>query len=381
MAAFYLHIPFSRKACHYCDFHFCTQLSKIDEMVAAMKQEISLRASDWSKTVFETIYLGGGTPSLLSIDQLNDLIDHAYEKLVFSADLEFTLECNPEDITTEMLAQWKSLGVNRLSIGIQSFDDRSLKMMNRAHDARTALTALEAAVNQFDRVSVDVIYGIPGLSDTQLSRDLDQFLALGVTHISAYALTVEPKTALDRFITDGLITPVDEEQAERQFLLTLDHLSNAQFLHYELSNFTKPGHESRNNSAYWQRKPYLGIGPAAHSFKGDERRWNVANNPKYIKAMNEEKPNYGSEILSKRDHYNEYVMTSLRTHWGVSLEVLAQRFGPSYRDYFSMISTPFLLDNLLFEDDGAIRATRKGKFLIDGVSSALFMLELKGAKE
>lgn len=381
MAGFYLHIPFCRKACHYCDFHFSTQLSKIDEMVAAMKQEISLRASDWSKTVFETIYLGGGTPSLLSIDQLNDLIDHAYEKLVFSADLEFTLECNPEDITTEMLAQWKSLGVNRLSIGIQSFDDRSLKMMNRAHDARTALTALEAAVNQFDRVSVDVIYGIPGLSDTQLSRDLDQFLALGVTHISAYALTVEPKTALDRFITNGLITPVDEEQAERQFLLTLDHLSNAQFLHYELSNFTKPGHESRNNSAYWQRKPYLGIGPAAHSFKGDERRWNVANNPKYIKAMNEEKPNYGSEILSKRDHYNEYVMTSLRTHWGVSLDVLAQRFGPSYRDYFSMISTPFLLDNLLFEDDGAVRATRKGKFLIDGISSALFMLELKGAKE
>ena len=381
MAGFYLHIPFCRKACHYCDFHFSTQLSKIDEMVAAMKQEISLRASDWSKTVFETIYLGGGTPSLLSIDQLNDLIDHAYEKLVFSADLEFTLECNPEDITTEMLAQWKSLGVNRLSIGIQSFDDRSLKMMNRAHDARTALTALEAAVNQFDRVSVDVIYGIPGLSDTQLSRDLDQFLALGVTHISAYALTVVPKTALDRIITDGLITPVDEEQAERQFLLTLDHLSNAQFLHYELSNFTKPGHESRNNSAYWQRKPYLGIGPAAHSFKGDERRWNVANNPKYIKAMNEEKPNYGSEILSKRDHYNEYVMTSLRTHWGVSLDVLAQRFGPSYRDYFSMISTPFLLDNLLFEDDGAVRATRKGKFLIDGISSALFMLELKGAKE
>lgn len=381
MAGFYLHIPFCRKACHYCDFHFSTQLSKIDQMVAAMKQEISLRASDWNDTVFETIYLGGGTPSLLSIDQLKDLIDHAYEKLAFSADLEFTLECNPEDITTEMLTQWKSLGVNRLSIGIQTFDDRSLKMMNRAHDARTALTALKAAVNQFDRVSVDVIYGIPGLSDTQLSQDLDQFIDLGVTHISAYALTVEPKTALDRFITDGLITPVDEEQAERQFLLTLDHLTAAQFLHYELSNFTKPGHESRNNSAYWQRKPYLGIGPAAHSFKGDERRWNVANNPKYIKAMNEGIPNYGSEILSKRDHYNEYVMTSLRTHWGVSLEVLTQRFGPSYRDYFSMISTPFLLDNLLFEDDGAIRATRKGKFLIDGVSSALFMLELKGAKE
>ncbi len=253
--------------------------------------------------------------------------------------------------------------------------------MNRAHDARTALTALEAAANQFDRVSVDVIYGIPGLSDTQLSQDLDQFINLGVTHISAYALTVEPKTALDRFIIDGLIAPVDEEQAERQFLLTLDQLTAAQFLHYELSNFTKPGHESRNNSAYWQRKPYLGIGPAAHSFKGDERRWNVASNPKYIKAMNEGIPNYGSEILSKRDHYNEYVMTSLRTHWGVSLEVLAQRFGASYRDYFSMISTPFLLDNLLFEDDGAIRATRKGKFLIDGVSSALFMLELKGAKE
>ena len=381
MAGFYLHIPFCRKACHYCDFHFSTQLSKIDEMVAAMKQEIDLRASDWNDTIFETVYLGGGTPSLLSIEQLKELIDHAYEKLTFSADLEFTIECNPEDITAERLGQWKALGVNRLSIGIQSFDDRALKMMNRAHDSHTALAALEAAVNQFDRVSVDVIYGIPGLSDAQLTQDLDQFIDLGVTHISAYALTVEPKTALDRFIKDGLIAPVDEEQAERQFLLTLDQLTAAQFLHYELSNFTKPGHESRNNSAYWQHKPYLGIGPAAHSFKGDERRWNVASNPKYIKAMNERIPNYGSEILSKRDHYNEYVMTSLRTHWGVSLEVLAQRFGPSYRDYFSMISTPFLLDNLLFEDDGAVRATRKGKFLIDGVSSALFMLELKGAKE
>ncbi|MGA1773527.1 MAG: coproporphyrinogen-III oxidase family protein, partial [Flavobacteriaceae bacterium] len=212
MAGFYLHIPFCRKACHYCDFHFSTQLSKIGEMVVAMKQEIDLRASDWNDTVFETVYLGGGTPSLLSIDQLKELIDRAYEKLTFSADLEFTLECNPEDITAERLGQWKALGVNRLSIGIQSFDDRALKMMNRAHDSRTALTALEAAVNQFDRVSVDVIYGIPGLSDAQLTQDLDQFIDLGVTHISAYALTVEPKTALDRFIRDGLIAPVDEEQ-------------------------------------------------------------------------------------------------------------------------------------------------------------------------
>lgn len=350
-------------------------------MVAAITQEIALRAAQWQADRFETLYFGGGTPSLVPVTQLKGLITQAYSQLNFSKDPEITLECNPEDITADRLLQWKQLGVNRLSIGIQSFDDRSLKMMNRAHDASIALKALSAAVSQFDRVSVDLIYGIPGLSDAQIISDLDQFLSLGVTHISAYALTVEPKTALERFIAKGLIAAVDEEQAARQFLLILDHLTAAGLVQYELSNFATPGHESRNNSAYWQRKPYLGVGPAAHSFKGNQRRWNIASNPKYLSAIRQGEQFYEEELLTKRDHYNEYVMTALRTHWGVSLEFLAQEFGTSYRDYFSMISTPFLIDNLLFEDEGVIRATRKGKFLIDGIASELFMLDLKATKK
>jgi oxygen-independent coproporphyrinogen-3 oxidase len=381
MAGLYLHIPFCRQACHYCDFHFSTSLAKIGPMVQAMKSEIERRAPEWKGERFETLYFGGGTPSLIAPDLLVELIDTAKSSLQFESELEVTLECNPEDIDEASLKAWRSMGINRLSIGIQAFDDRALTLMNRVHDAACAMHALELATTFIESISVDLIYGIPERSDTQLMNDVSRLLDFGITHVSAYALTVEPQTALERFIAKGIIDPIDEEQAAHQFNLIMDRLEDAGFLHYELSNYALPGHESRNNSAYWMRKPYLGIGPGAHSFKEHERRWNVSNNPTYIHALKDGTSFFETETLSKRDHYNEYVMTALRTHWGVSLDYLTTAFGRAFKDYFTMISTPFILDNLLFEDEGVIRATRKGKFLVDGIASELFMLELQSPKD
>jgi oxygen-independent coproporphyrinogen-3 oxidase len=381
MAGLYLHIPFCRQACHYCDFHFSTSLAKIGPMVQAMKSEIEQRAPEWEGERFETLYFGGGTPSLIAPELLVELIDTAKSFLQFESELEVTLECNPEDIDEASLKAWRSMGINRLSIGVQAFEDHALSLMNRVHDATRAKHVLQLATTFFERISVDLIYGIPGRSDAQLMNDLATILDLGITHVSAYALTVEPQTALERFIAKGIIDPIDEEQAARQFNLIMDSLEDAGFVHYELSNYALPGHESRNNSAYWMRKPYLGIGPGAHSFRENERRWNVSNNPSYIRALKDGTSFFETETLSKRDHYNEYVMTALRTHWGVSLEYLTTAFGRAFKDYFTMISTPFILDNLLFEDEGVIRATRKGKFLIDGIASELFMLELQSPKE
>ncbi len=381
MAGLYLHIPFCRQACHYCDFHFSTSLAKIGPMVQAMKSEIEQRAPEWEGERFETLYFGGGTPSLIAPELLVELIDTAKSFLQFESELEVTLECNPEDIDEASLKAWRSMGINRLSIGVQAFEDHALSLMNRVHDATRAKHVLQLATTFFERISVDLIYGIPGRSDAQLMNDLATILDLGITHVSAYALTVEPQTALERFIAKGIIDPIDEEQAARQFNLIMDSLEDAGFVHYELSNYALPGHESRNNSAYWMRKPYLGIGPGAHSFRENERRWNVSNNPSYIRALKDGTSFFETETLSKRDHYNEYVMTALRTHWGVSLDYLTTAFGRAYKDYFTMISTPFILDNLLFEDEGVIRATRKGKFLIDGIASELFMLELQSPKE
>ena len=381
MAGLYLHIPFCRQACHYCDFHFSTSLAKIGPMVQAMKSEIEQRASEWEGERFETLYFGGGTPSLIAPELLVELIDTAKASLEFETELEVTLECNPEDIDEASLKAWRSMGINRLSIGVQAFDDHALTLMNRVHDATRAKHVLQLATTFFERISVDLIYGIPRRSDAQLMKDLDTILDFGITHVSAYALTVEPQTALERFIAKGVIDPIDEDQAARQFNLIMDRLEDAGFVHYELSNYAVPGYESRNNSAYWMRKPYLGIGPGAHSFRENERRWNVSNNPSYIRALKDRTSFFETETLSKRDHYNEYVMTALRTHWGVSLDYLTTAFGRAFKDYFTMISTPFILDNLLFEDEGVIRATRKGKFLVDGIASELFMLELQSPKE
>jgi oxygen-independent coproporphyrinogen-3 oxidase len=287
---------------------------------------------------------------------------------------EITLEANPDDLTEKKLRAFHFGGINRLSIGIQSFREQDLVLMNRAHNAQEAKSCLEMVKKYFDNISIDLIYGIPGLSEEAWEENLRQALSFGFPHISSYALTVEPGTALKKFIDKKVVPPVDEEAAEAQFRFMINLLKAHDFVHYELSNFGKPGFFSRNNTAYWQGKPYLGIGPSAHSYDGRKRRWNLRNNPGYLKALKNLKPPYQEETLSPRDRYNEYIMTGLRTIWGVSLEKVRQDFGLAYNDYLLQEAGPYLDRKLLSLDNDVLRVTDAGKFLTDGIASDLFKI-------
>jgi oxygen-independent coproporphyrinogen-3 oxidase len=285
MAGIYIHIPFCKQACYYCDFHFSTSLKKKDELLAALKKELQLRKNEFEDITVETIYFGGGTPSLLSQKELEEILESVYDNYSIVDNPEITLEANPDDLSKSKILDLSKSAVNRLSIGIQSFFDADLKLMNRAHSAVEAELSLELARDYFINISIDLIYGIPGASNEQWAQNIEKALSFKVPHISSYALTVEPKTALASFIKKGLVENVDDEKAHDQFHLLKAKLEDEGFVHYELSNFGKEGYFSQNNSAYWQGKPYLGIGPSAHSFNGIQRGWNVRNNIKYIKAL------------------------------------------------------------------------------------------------
>lgn len=377
MSGIYLHIPFCKQACHYCDFHFSTSLKKKEALVAMMAREMALR-NTWmgDHTLIETIYFGGGTPSLLTIPELLFLIETIYQHFKVVDQPEITLEANPDDLTPNYLHALAQTPVNRLSIGVQSFFEEDLRLMNRAHNAQEALACLQLATTLFDNITLDLIYGIPGLTHEKWLANIQTALDLGVPHISSYALTVEPKTALHSFVQKGIIPNPDDGQAQEQFLLLMDQLEAAGFVHYELSNFGKEGYFSKNNSAYWLGKPYLGIGPAAHSFNGTQRGWNISNNTKYIQALEVHELPIELETLSLTDRYNEYVMTGLRTIWGVDLHRLETEFGPRFKTYFLQQAEAHLEDHLLFIDGDIVRTTRKGKFLSDGIASDLFLLNL-----
>ncbi len=284
-AGIYIHIPFCKQACHYCNYHFSTSLKKKEELINALTKELELRKDEFKNTIVETIYFGGGTPSLLTSAELQFLIDSVYKNFSVSDHPEITLEANPDDLTKDRIIELSKSPINRLSIGIQSFFESDLKLMNRAHNAEEAKSCLEEATKYFDNISLDLIYGVPGASNTQWIENIEMALGYNVSHISCYALTVEPKTALASFIKKGIIDNVDDEQARDQFYILKDKLEASGFVHYEFSNFGKEGYFSRNNSAYWEGKSYLGIGPSAHSFNGKQRGWNVSNNSKYIKAI------------------------------------------------------------------------------------------------
>ncbi|GAB4160396.1 MAG: radical SAM family heme chaperone HemW [Winogradskyella sp.] len=376
MAGIYIHIPFCKQACHYCDFHFSTSLKKKDELVEALAKEIKLRKAEFKDTEVQTIYFGGGTPSLLTNDELQLLIDTVYVNYKVAANPEITLEANPDDLSSKRIIELTNTPINRLSIGIQSFFESDLKLMNRAHNAEEAKACLEKATTHFDNISVDLIYGIQGASNEQWLQNIEMALSYNIPHISSYALTVEPKTALSSFIKKGIIDDVDDEQAHEQFHLLKDKLEASGFIHYELSNFGKEGYFSKNNSAYWQGKPYIGIGPSAHSFNGKQRAWNVRNNSKYIKAINENTLPIEIETLTKTDRYNEYIMTGLRTIWGVSLDKVEADFGKSFSEYLIEHANVFINEHLLYIDDRHLRVTKKGQFLSDGIASELFKLNL-----
>ncbi|MDH3381692.1 MAG: radical SAM family heme chaperone HemW [Flavobacteriaceae bacterium] len=374
MSGIYIHIPFCKQACHYCDFHFSTSLKKKDTLVLALVKELELRKDEFKNKLVETIYFGGGTPSLLTNDQLSLLIDSVYKNYKVSKNPEITLEANPDDLSRIRIKELLNTPINRLSIGIQSFFESDLKLMNRAHNAEEAKNCLKEAIKYFDNISVDLIYGIPGLSHKRWIENIDMALSYNIPHISSYALTVEPKTALESFIKKGIIQNVDDDLAQQQFHILIEKLEAHGFVHYELSNFGRPNYFSKNNSAYWQGKHYLGIGPSAHSFNGNERGWNVRNNAKYIKALQENRVPMEIESLSKTDKYNEYVMTGLRTIWGVSIEKVERDFGLNYKNYLLEQATIHLKNDLLYLDDDKLLVTKKGKFLSDGIASDLFKI-------
>lgn len=376
MAGIYIHIPFCKQACHYCDFHFSTSLKKKYELIQCIVKELELRKNELQNQTIETIYFGGGTPSLLTRDELELLINTVYENYTISENPEITLEANPDDLSKDLIIQLSKSPINRLSIGIQSFFERDLKLMNRAHNTKEALECLEIATQYFDNISIDLIYGIPGLSNEEWIENIETALSFNVSHISCYALTVEPKTALETFIKKGIIDNVDDDLAQEQFNILVDKLEVSGFINYELSNFGKPHYFSRNNSAYWQGKLYLGIGPSAHSFNGDRRSWNVSNNTKYIKTIQKNELPSESETLSKTDKFNEYIMTGLRTIWGVSFKKVENDFGENYKKQLLQQSEIYIEEHLLYIEDDKLLTTKKGKFLSDGIASNLFKINL-----
>lgn len=376
MSGIYIHIPFCKQACYYCDFHFSTSLKKKDLMVAAIIKELEMRQAEFKEELVETIYFGGGTPSLLSLKEINSIIKAVYKFYKVNANPEITLEANPDDLSKGKIKELAKSPVNRLSIGVQSFFEEDLKLMNRAHNTKEAKDCIKEAIKYFNNISIDLIYGIPGSSNKRWIKNIEKALSFNVPHISSYALTVEPKTALQKFIDKGVIQNVDDEQAQQQFQILLEYLEAANFIHYELSNFGKEGFFSRNNSAYWQGKSYLGIGPSAHSFNGQQRSWNVRNNSIYINSIKNDILPSEVETLTVTDRYNEYVMTGLRTIWGVSVTKVEREFGKSYKNYLLKQVQKHINEHLLYLDDDKLLVTKKGKFLSDGIAADLFLLNL-----
>ncbi|QTE22050.1 radical SAM family heme chaperone HemW [Polaribacter cellanae] len=379
MSGIYIHIPFCKQACFYCDFHFSTSLKKKEEMISSLVKEIEIRKDELENKIVETIYFGGGTPSVLNTGEIQFLIAAVYDNFEVVETPEITLEANPDDLSEEKIVALSKSPINRLSIGVQSFFEKDLKLMNRAHNAEEAKNCLQIASQYFTNISVDLIYGIPNCTNEEWRENIKTALSFGIPHISSYALTVEPKTALETLIAKGKIKNVDEEKAQEQFYILISALEKAGFINYELSNFGEENFFSKNNSSYWLGKSYLGIGPSAHSFDGKQRSWNVRNNTKYIKSIQEDKLPIEREILSKTDTYNEYIMTGLRTIWGVSLNKIKSDFGEKYLNYLKNQSKKYIKQELLeiTETTNGIKkltTTKKGKFLVDGIASDLFML-------
>ena len=378
MSGIYIHIPFCKKACHYCNFHFSTSMRHADDMVNAIRQEIRLRKQD-AKLPVETIYFGGGTPSVLITQQLRVLLGEVYNQFEVIDNPEITLEANPDDLSSAYILAVQNLGVNRLSIGVQSFLDDELTLMNRAHNASQALSSVERAKKVFDNVSIDLLFGNPNTTLDDWKRNLDRALQLEVPHISSYALTLEPKTVLERFVDKGLVSTLDENVVEAQFHHLVDTLTQAGYDHYELSSFGKPGYHSQNNMGYWQGKTYLGIGPSAHGFDGNQRYWNVSNNASYMKHITKGELPQTIEKLSVVDRFNESIMIGLRASWGVSLQAMENDLGLRYRQHLEDQAKRFVDEGLLHIDNNALKTTPKGAFLADGISADLFLIDFLAA--
>ncbi|MGC9344202.1 MAG: radical SAM family heme chaperone HemW [Bacteroidales bacterium] len=376
MAGFYVHIPFCRQACRYCDFHFAVSLGYIPEMVEAMLAEIKHKKARFSPFTYETLYFGGGTPSVLSIEELSRLKEEILFHYSFNSSFEFTIEANPDDLTPEYLKQLKAAGVNRLSIGIQSFIDRDLDLMRRSHNAKQAFQAIKNAREEgITNLNMDLIYGIPGQSIEEWVRNLETAFELEVPHISAYNLSFEPGTVFDHWRKKGKIVPVPDKLSLEQFRILKRKMKEKKYEHYEISNFAKSGYRSHHNILYWKGVPYSGIGPSAHSFDGNKRFWNISHNKRYMELLKNGGDNYyESEELSKKDKYNEYILTGLRTIWGIDMDEIQQRFGDNYVKYTFEKAKIHKKKKLLKQRNQKITLSEKGIFLADYVVREFFMI-------
>lgn len=375
MAGIYVHIPFCKMACNYCNFHFSTSLHYKNEFVAALLNEIQLQQQNnyLKGSTIETIYFGGGTPALLAVDELERIMNQLQKNFRIHAAAEITLEANPDDVTNEKLMAWKQLGINRLSIGIQSLFDEDLQWMNRVHNAAQAKQVISMArAAGFEDFTVDLIYGIPGLTDEKWAHNINWVLEQGITHLSCYALTVEPNTPLHKLIRTQQKQDVDAAQQSRQFIQLMDTMEHKGWEHYEISNFAKPGHRSRHNSAYWHGVPYLGLGPSAHSYNGSSRQWNVANNQQYIRALNENRIPFEAEELTVTQQMNEYIMTSLRLMEGCNLDVITQKFGSDKTEQILREAERYLHLQWMKQENKHLLLTREGKLFADRIAGDLF---------
>lgn len=372
MAGIYIHIPFCKKACHYCNFHFSTQTQYIQEFTQALVAEIKLQ-KNYLNAPIETIYFGGGTPSLLKKAELEMIIEALKANFNLAPHFEFTLEANPDDINPIIAADWLASGVNRLSIGIQSFQAASLAWMNRAHtveQSHEAIKIVQAA--GFKDISADLIYGTPHLSDKNLMDDIATLIQYKVNHISCYALTVEEKTALFSMIAKKQIEDIDTSKQARQFEIMVDALTAAGFEHYEISNFAMPNSRSKHNSNYWNQVPYLGLGPAAHSFNGDQRQWNIANNALYFQSIKNNLVPFELENLSLTQKFNEYMMISLRKSEGFSTHYIKEIFGEKYEAYVISTIAKYIALGQLEPTEQGYTLTKEAKFFADGIASDFF---------
>jgi oxygen-independent coproporphyrinogen III oxidase len=372
MAGIYIHVPFCRKACHYCNFHFSTSVKQTSDMAKSICKEAELRRTYINEPV-TTIYFGGGTPSLLDTQDLRSLIEKLRELFTIDVRAELTLEANPDDITEEKLLAWKAIGINRLSIGVQSFFEEDLQWMNRAHNAAQALQSIQLAQQHgFNNITIDLIYGTPVLTDEKWKQNVEKAFELKVPHLSCYALTVEPKTALEKMIADHKISAVDPEGQSRQFELLMKWMAALGYEHYEISNFAKPGFRSKHNSSYWLGKSYLGLGPSAHSFNGGSRQWNIANNALYLKSIEQNIVPSEIEALTEIQQLNEYIMTSLRTMEGLNLSVVQQKWGRTKVDSIQNAAKKFIDQKMIMPENDQLILTQKGKLFADGIAAELF---------
>ena len=377
MAAIYFHVPFCKQACHYCNFHFSTSLKHMNPVLDAMLSELKLRKAELSDNEeIRSIYFGGGTPSLLSSDEVSVLIKEVKLNFNVAVDAEITLEMNPDDDRLNYLEELKVVGVNRLSVGIQSFHEEELKLMNRAHNAQEAFDVLNRIQGLYDNFSLDLIFGLPNSTTESWQKNVEYALQFNPAHISSYLLTVEPKTVLNHQIDNKQIEVLGEEDVLTQFNFLVDRLQAKGYDHYELSSFGKPGFRSVNNTAYWSEKPYLGIGPSAHSFNGETRSWNISNNAQYLKGISIGKPFIEREKLSVTDRYNEYIMIGLRMQNGISLDYIDKNFGSDYKTLLIKGVQSQIASQVLYWDGDLLKVSRNAMMLVDGLASDLFKLNV-----